>query len=139
MVPMDLTSEASGLLTSNSSCSEESSTKDGERSLNTVHSSLSEPKPLNTCLNRSSSCPSLLAMKQSLPVDNINERAISFDPLAGLVFLPQNRLDNGKCSCSVSKHSYLDTLRTSDLTEGDTSRISTFQNCDLDVLAPEIS
>lgn len=137
MVPVDMTSEASGLLTSNSSCSEESSTKAGERSLSTVHSSLSEPKPLNTCLNRSSSCPSLLAMKQSLPVDNINERAISFDPLAGLVFLPQNRLDNGKCSCSVSKHSYLDTLRTSDLTEGDTSRISTFQNCDLDVLAPE--
>lgn len=137
MVAVDMTSEASGLLTINSSCSEESSTKVGEKSLNTVHSSLSEPKPLNTCLNRSSSCPSLLAMKQSLPMDDINERANTFDPMAGLVFFPQARLDNGKWSCSVSKHSHLDDPRISDLTEGDTSRISTVQNCDLDVLGPE--
>lgn len=137
MVPVDMTSEALGLLTGNSSCSEESSTKAAEKSLETVHSSLSEPKPLNTCLNRSSSCPSLLATKQSLPMADINEGAITFDPMAGLVFLRQARLDNGKCSCSVSKHSHLDNLRTSDLTEGDTSRISTVQNCDLDVLGPE--
>lgn len=137
MVPVDVTSEGSGLLTGNSSCSEESSTKAGERSLNTVHFPLSQPKPLNTCLNRSTSCPSLVAMKPSLPVNNINERAISFDPLAGLVFFPHNRLDNGDCSCSASKHSYLDTPRISDLTESDTSRISTIQNCDLDVVGPE--
>jgi len=59
MVLVEMTSEALGLVTSNSSCSEESSTKARESGLITLHSSLYESKPLNTCLNRSSSSPNI--------------------------------------------------------------------------------
>ena len=76
-------------------------------------------------------------MKQSMTVGNINERDISFDLVAGLAFLPQSRVDNIEYSFSFSKHSHLNTLRTSELTKCDTRRISTVQNRNLDVLGLE--
>ncbi len=48
MVPVEMASEVLGLLTSNSICSEKSSTKARERSLITVHPYVPEPKPMNT-------------------------------------------------------------------------------------------
>ena len=48
MVPVEMAFEALGLLTSNSICLEESSTKARERSPIRVHPSVSKPKPMNT-------------------------------------------------------------------------------------------
>eukprot|EP01018_Ginkgo_biloba_P007129 Gb_38396 [translate_table: standard] len=155
---VDMTSEESELLISNSISSEESSVKTGKRSPNTVLLPLTESKRLETCLFsldsarkcRSASCPPVMAarvdlgisspfssMKHSGSMDCLNARAIpaqsSKNSLTELGFLNQNRLGDESHFSSQSKWLNLDTSRINDLTEDNTSRVSIV----CDIVCPE--
>ncbi|KAH9293897.1 hypothetical protein KI387_040898, partial [Taxus chinensis] len=147
----DLASEESGLLTGNSSCSEQSFIKVGKGELDDkALPSLPELNPTDMCLLGTYSCPQLLDAKlfdaaspcssgnveKNASGDHLNERFISFDPLAGLTNSRPKKYNDEIFVSSVSNQLH-DTPGTSDLTEDETNIGPAVQSCNSDIQVPE--